>query len=135
MTEDPTWEETLDGLLHPRPPGFIVFFVEVGIGLLELVPVVFQTLVEGGVFRLAGPVGASEGHALSETFAGANLPGPNRIHDLWPSLRCPLNDERWPSSGGDGPGQWLCQMVVLIHCQPKVVKLATEQFDDVGFPL
>ena len=79
MTADPTWEETLDGFLHPRPPGPIVFFVEVGIGLLELVPAVFEILVEGGVFGLAGPVGASEGHALPETFAGANLPGPNRI--------------------------------------------------------
>ena len=64
MTKDPTLEETLDGLLHHRTPGPLVFFVEVGVSLLELFPVVFQTLVEGGVLRMTGPVGASEGHAL-----------------------------------------------------------------------
>ena len=77
VTKDPTLEEALDGPLHHRTPGPIISFVEVGVSLLELLPVVFQTLVEGGVLRMTGPVGASEGHALPETFAGAR--GSNRI--------------------------------------------------------
>ena len=44
MAKDPTLEETLDGFLHHRTPGSIVSFVEVGISLLELFPVVFETL-------------------------------------------------------------------------------------------
>ena len=52
-------EEALDGSLYHRAPGPIVFFVEVGTSLLELFPVVLQTLVEGGVLRMTRPVGAS----------------------------------------------------------------------------
>ena len=59
MTKDPTLEETLDGLLHHRTPGPIVFFVEVGVSLLELFPVYVDDFVsrcfvflEGGLTRL-----------------------------------------------------------------------------------
>ena len=67
MTKDPTLEEALDGFLYHRTPGPIVFFVEVGVTLLELVPVVFQTLVERAALGMAGPVGARKGHPLWET--------------------------------------------------------------------
>ncbi len=83
MTKDPTLEETLDGFLHHRTPGPIVSFVEVGIILLELFPVVFQTPVEGGVLGMTRPVGASEGHALPETLGGVNLRGSKQNHHLW----------------------------------------------------
>ena len=105
-------EETLDGLLHHRTPGPIVFFVEVGVSLLELFPVVFQTLVEGGVLRMTGLVGASEGHALPETFAEANLRGPNRIttsgslvHSTFPgNIRTSASRVR---RGKAAPSQWV----------------------------
>ena len=79
MTKDPTLEEALNGFLHHRTPGSIVFFVEVGIRLLEFFPVVFQTLVEGAVLGMTRPVGASEGNALPKTLGGANLRGSNTI--------------------------------------------------------
>ena len=79
VTKDPTLEEALDGSSYHRTPGPIVFFVEVGISLLEFFPVVFQTRVEGSVLGMTRPVGASEGHALPETLGGANLRGSKRI--------------------------------------------------------
>ncbi len=68
-------EETLDGLLHHRTPGPIVAFLKIGVTLLELVPVVFETLVERAALGMAGSVGARKGHPLPETIPSPKLRG------------------------------------------------------------
>ncbi len=67
------WQEAVDGLLHHRPPGSILGFIEIGVTFLELVPIVLETLVEGGPLRMTGPVGCRRRHALPETNASSNL--------------------------------------------------------------
>ncbi len=73
VTKDPTLEEALDGPLHHQTPGPILRFIEIGVALLELLPVVLQTLVEGGPLGMAGPVGCRRRHSLPETTASSNL--------------------------------------------------------------
>lgn len=55
--EATAFEKPLDGFLDHRPQGTIVLLVEIGRALLELVPVAFQTRVEGGAFRMPLQVG------------------------------------------------------------------------------
>ena len=81
MTEDPTLEETLNGFLHDRTPGSVLGLIEIGVTLLELLPIVVQTPVEGGLLRMVGPVGSRPEHSLPETNASSNLRGQYR-HSL-----------------------------------------------------
>ena len=53
---NPAVEKPFDSFLYDRAQWTVFLFVEVGVGFLEFRPVTFQTLVEGGVFRMPLPV-------------------------------------------------------------------------------
>lgn len=75
MMIDPALQKPLNRSFNDRAQRAIVLLVKVGIALLELLPVAFQTLVEGSVFRMPLLVGAAEGHHLPVTFDSRNLRG------------------------------------------------------------
>ncbi len=72
VAQEAALQEALNGLLHHRAQGSVLGFIEIGVTLLELVPIVLQTLEKGGALRMAGPV-AAEGHQLPETLARPKL--------------------------------------------------------------
>ncbi len=74
MAQEAALQEALTGLLHHRALGSILGFIEIRVTLLELVPIVLQTLEKRGALRMARPV-AAEGHQLPETLAGPKLRG------------------------------------------------------------
>ena len=75
MAQEAALQEALNGPLHHRAQGSILGFIEIGVTLLELFPIVLQTPVEGGPLRMAGPVGRRRGHSLPEMKASSNLRG------------------------------------------------------------
>ena len=53
---DATLEKTIDGFFHHRAQLTVVGFIKVGVGLLKLLPIAVQTLVERGVLGTARAV-------------------------------------------------------------------------------
>ena len=51
-----TLEKTIDGFFHHRAQLTVVGFIEVGVGLLKLLPIAVQALVERGVLGSARAV-------------------------------------------------------------------------------
>ncbi len=72
------------------------------------------------------------GRRRSRAFSVTRDPGKTTVGNLRRRTQGSSTTPIGPS-GGDGPGQWLPQVVVLIHCQPKVVKLPTDHMPTFGF--
>ena len=83
MAKEATLQEAVDGLFQHRAPGPVLGFIEIGVTLLELVPIVLETLLKWGPLRMTGPVGICPGHSLLETKASSNLRG--HLLPPWPS--------------------------------------------------
>ncbi len=74
VAQDSTFQKPLDASLDHRMPGAMLFFIEIGIGLLELPPVGLQTLVEGTPFRVTLSIGCRRAHYPSTTLARGKSP-------------------------------------------------------------
>ena len=67
VTEDSTLEKALDLLLNDRTNGAVVFLIEGTVALLELLPVMVQTLIERTFPRTTWPVDRRSCHHLQRT--------------------------------------------------------------------